>query len=101
MEGEFNAMTELYKTMPTMVPKPYSFGKCSIEGPETYFFLSQFVDMSDRVPGPNQLCSKLAQLHRTSISPTGKFGFHTTTCQGRIPWSVGWEAVGLRFSPKC
>lgn len=92
MEGEFNAMTELYKTMPVMVPKPYSFGKCNIESPETWFFLSQFVDMSDRVPDPNQLCSKLAQLHRTSISPTGKFGFHITTCQGRIPQSVGWES---------
>lgn len=92
MEGEFNAMTELFKTMPNMVPKPYAFGKCSIEAPPTYFFLSQFIDMSDRVPDPNQLCSKLAQLHRASISPTGKFGFHITTCQGRNPQSVGWES---------
>lgn len=92
MEGEFNAMTELYNTMPSMVPKPYSFGKCKIERPETYFFISQFIDMSDRVPDPNQLCSKLAQLHCNSVSPTGKFGFHITTCQGRTHQSVGWES---------
>ena len=92
MEGEFNAMTELYKTMPIMVPKPYSFGKCNIESPETYFFLSQFIDMTAGLPDPDQLCSKLVQLHLTSISPTGKFGFHITTCQGRIPQSVGWES---------
>lgn len=92
MEGEFNAMTELYNTMPSMVPKPYSWGKCTTEKPETYFFLSQFIDMSDRLPDPKQLCSKLAQLHLTSVSPTGKFGFHITTCQGRIPQCVGWES---------
>ena len=93
MEGEFNAMSELYKFMPNMVPKPHSWGKYRVGNPDTYFFLSQFIDMSDRVPDPNQLCSKLAQLHRNSVSPTGKFGFHITTCQGRIPQKSGsWES---------
>lgn len=101
MEGEFNSISELYKVMPNMVPKPHSWGKYHVGNPETYFFLSQFIDMSDRVPDPNQLCTKLAQLHRNSVSPTGKFGFHVTTCQGRIPQASGcWESSWTDFFAK-
>jgi protein-ribulosamine 3-kinase len=100
MEGEFNAMSELYKTMPTFIPKPHSWGKYRVESPETYFFLSQFIDMEDRAPNADQLCSKLAKLHRSSVSPTGKFGFHITTCQGRIPQAVAWESSWVTFFTK-
>lgn len=100
MEGEFNAMSELYKTMPSFVPKPHAWGKYQAENPDTYFFLSQFIDMSDRVPDPNQLCSKLVRLHRSSVSPNGQFGFHVTTCQGRIPQAVGWESSWTTFFTK-
>ena len=100
MEGEFNAMSELYKTMPSFVPKPHSWGKFHGENPETYFFLSQYIEMSDRVPDPDQLCSKLARLHRSSVSPTGQFGFHVTTCQGRVPQAVSWESSWTTFFTK-
>lgn len=97
MEGEYNAMSELYKTMPNFVPKPISWGRFRIGNPDTYYLLSDFIDMNDRIPEPNQLCSKLAQLHRTSISPTGKFGMHVTTCQGRTPQAVTWESSWTEF----
>jgi len=99
MEGEYNAMSELYKTAPNLVPKPHSWGKYRLLGgpDETYFFLAEYVDMSNRVPEPNQLCSKLAQLHRSSVSPTGMFGFHITTCQGRIPQAVSWNKSWTDF----
>lgn len=102
MEGEFNGMSELYKTMPNFVPKPHSWGKYLVGNPDTYFFLQEFIEMSDRVPDPNQLCLKLASLHRNSVSPTGKFGFHITTCQGRIPqavvsWESNWTALFARL----
>jgi protein-ribulosamine 3-kinase len=100
MEGEFNAMSELYQTMPEFIPKPYSWGKYHIEQPETYFFLSEFINMSHGMPDPNQLCSKLAQLHRKSVSPTGKFGFHVTTCQGNTPQQVSWESSWAIFFSK-
>jgi Fructosamine kinase len=32
----------------------------------------------------------LAQLHRDSVSPEGKFGFHTQTYNGNIPQDVRW-----------
>jgi protein-ribulosamine 3-kinase len=34
MEGEFNAMSELYKTMPNFIPKPHSWGKYRVGNPE-------------------------------------------------------------------
>ncbi|KAL3434764.1 Fructosamine kinase-domain-containing protein [Aspergillus tetrazonus] len=100
MEGEFNAQSELYKTMPEFVPKPYSWGEFDQPDLKTYFFLSEFVDMSDRVPEPNQLCTKLARLHRDSVSPTGMFGFHITTCQGNTPQDVSWESSWTVFFSK-
>lgn len=70
-------------------PKTHSWGKNRVSNPET---ISQFIDMSDRVPEPNQLYTKLAQLHRTSVLPNGEFGLHVTTCQGQIPQGSGlWE----------
>jgi protein-ribulosamine 3-kinase len=98
MEGEYASMSEIYKVMPDFVPMPYSWGR--YQNDEIYFFLSEFIDMSDRVPGPNQLCSKLAQLHRSSTSPTGAFGLHVTSCQGRIPQHVGWERSWTTFFTK-
>ena len=97
MEGEFNAMSEIHKTMPEISPKPYTWGKFKNEEPETYFVLFDYIDMSDRVPEPNQLCSKLAKLHRTSVSPMGKFGFQVTTCNGRIPQDVRWQSSWTIF----
>ena len=97
MEGEYNATSELYRTMPNFVPKPVAWGSYRVANPDTYYFLSEFIDMSDRTPEPNQLCSKLAQLHRSSVSPTGKFGMHVTTCQGRTPQAVNWESSWTAF----
>ena len=95
MEGEFNGLTEIRKTMPSLVPKPHSWGKYKIGNPDTYFLLEEFIEMDKEIclPDPDQLCSRLAELHKNSISPTGKFGFHITTCQGQIPQMTGtWEA---------
>ena len=100
MEGEFNSMSELYKWQPDLVPKPLAWGKYRIEEPETYFFLQQYIDMSDRVPDPEQLCKKVAQLHRNSTSPNGEFGFHITTCQGCRPQCVEWEKSWTVFFTK-
>ncbi|KAH9906959.1 Fructosamine/Ketosamine-3-kinase [Xylariomycetidae sp. FL2044] len=100
MEGEFNAMSELYKWAPEMVPKPHSWGKYALNDQESYFFLSEYIDMSDRMPDPNRLCAGIANLHRDSHSPNGEFGFHITTCQGRVPQDVSWEKNWTVFFTK-
>ena len=92
MEGEFHAMSALYKVDNLFAPEPYAWGKCRGPGPETYYFLLQYIRMSDDLPNAYRLCRRLAQLHRKSVSPTGKFGFHINTCQGKTQQSLGWES---------
>lgn len=92
MEGEFHAISALHAADNFIAPAAHSWGKRIVPGTDTYFFLLQYIDMSDRFPDPNQLCRRLARLHRTSISPTGKFGFHINTCQGKTQQAVGWES---------
>jgi protein-ribulosamine 3-kinase len=95
MEGEYHAMTELYNSMSNFVPKPYTWGK--YQGEKTYFFLSEFIDFNNSLPEPNQLGLKLAQLHQTSSSPTGKFGLQVTSYQGQTSQSVAWEKSWTTF----
>ena len=96
MEGEYNAMSELYKTMPNFVPKLISWG--SVVKLDTYYFLPDFIDMSDYLPEPSQLCLKLVQMHRNSISPTSKFRLHVTTCQVQTQQAVSWESSWTELS---
>lgn len=93
MEGEFHAISALHNADKFFVPKPHAWGKRNGPGPETYFLLLQYIDMSGCLPDPNQLCKRLAQLHRDSIAPTGKFGFHINTCQGKTQQALGWEST--------
>lgn len=44
------------------------------------------------MPEPVKLAKLIADLHKTSVSPTGKFGFHLPTYDGWQPQEVGqWE----------
>lgn len=45
----------------------------------------------DTAPDPEELAVKLAELHHRSSSPTGKFGFHVVTCDGKMPHTVDWQ----------
>lgn len=91
LEGEFHSMKELYKTAPKFVPKPYTWGKLNVSNPDTYYFLSDFIEMSNHNPDPVQFSTKLVELHQASVSPTGKFGFHVNTCQGNLAQQTGWN----------
>lgn len=97
MEGEYWAITELYKTIPRNIPRPIARGKFEREAPPTYFFLCDFIEMSQQVPDPAQLCSTIIELHQKSISPTGKFGFHVRTCNGRTPQATEWNSSWTAF----
>lgn len=100
MEGEYNAMCELYKTVPTMVPKPYTWGKFQLQGVDFYFFLCDFVDMRNQLPDPIQLGKRLADFHRASVSPNGKFGFGISTYHGKFPQYVDWDSNWASFFTK-
>ena len=100
MEGEYWAMMELYNTIPAAIPKPLARGKFKAENPATYFFLSEFAEMSDQVSDPDRLCTLISDLHRKIVSPTGKFGFHVRTCNGRTPQATEWDSSWTSFFAK-
>lgn len=80
--------------MPDNVAIPLAYGPLELN-PSTSFFLTPFRDLSDTLPSPAQLVEVLGKLHKTSVSPNGKFGFHVTTFNGVVPvvndWCDTWE----------
>jgi fructosamine-3-kinase len=90
--GEYESSKIIYDTMPDFIPQPIGFGRYRGPGPETYFYLSEFVDMDVTTPpDPAEFTSRLAQLHKLSKSPTGKFGFAVQTCDGDRAHVVDWQ----------
>jgi len=98
IEGEYESLKAMYAVSPGFIPEPYGWGHYSQDGKECYFLLEEFRLVGEQPPDPLRFIAKLAQLHKRSISPTGKFGFHTTTCHGKVPqmtdqWSDSWSEV--------
>lgn len=92
IEGEFHSLSEIHTLMPTFAPKPYAWGKFKKSPPDTYFILINFIDLETAAVDAMEFCSRLAQLHKNSTSPTGKFGFHITTCHGPNWQNTEWES---------
>lgn len=94
VSGEYISMKTLHDTLPYFTPAPYATGSYAAD-PDVHFFLCEFVEMSDDLPDETALASSLAELHKTGISPNGKYGFPVPTLQGTIPqyteWTDSWE----------
>ncbi|KAL8643914.1 MAG: hypothetical protein Q9226_008042 [Calogaya cf. arnoldii] len=91
LHGEFNSMCELYETAPNLVPKPYTWGSLNVSNPHTWFFLSDFIEMTNQHPDPVQLCTKLVAMHQASLSNSSMFGFYVNTCQGNLAQQTSWN----------
>ena len=100
LEGEFHGMFEIYKTVPSLVPRPYRCGQFRKNKVDTYFLLSDFIEMKEELPDPVALSKCLASLQQKSVSPTGNFGFFITTCHGKIPQHVAWDSSWTSFYTK-
>ena len=81
MCGEYLAISKFHKTMPALVFRPYEWERYKSDS-KIYFFVCKFVNISHRLPDPVQLGSLIAELHRKSVLPTGKFGFPVPTYDG-------------------
>ena len=90
VSGEFVFMTALHHAAPELVPVPLGWGTYAADA-NVHFFICSFVDMTNDIPDPEKLGSMLANLHKRSVSPTGKYGFSVPTYQGRIPQKVDWQ----------
>jgi protein-ribulosamine 3-kinase len=97
MEGEYLGDLEMHNTVPHFGAKPIAWGQCEKSHPPTWFILLDFYDMSMHLPEPTQFCSKLAEMHTISKSPTGMFGFQVPAVQGYIAQKVDWNSNWTEF----
>lgn len=98
--GEFESSKMIHSIMPDFIPQPFGFGKFKAQRTPaaTYFYLSAFIDMDvTTAPDPEEFMGRLAELHTTSRSPTGQFGFSVVTYDGNIPHTVKWESTWAAF----
>ncbi|EHK96155.1 hypothetical protein M7I_8141 [Glarea lozoyensis 74030] len=63
-----------------------------------YVWAWDFREPGEQPPDLVNFTARLVELHKKSISPTGKFGFHTTTCHGAITqftntWEISWAEL--------
>jgi len=99
VHGEFESMRAIHSVLPEFVPRPVAWSSFDAIQ-DTHFFLFAFRDMTNEMPDPYTFASLLSALHQKSISPTGKFGFHTTTYAGQLPQHVEWDASWETFFAK-
>src|SRR5271154_749131 len=90
LEGEYESAKAMHAVVPSFIPIVYAWGPLK-KGPG-YFLLSEFREVGQQPPDLAKLTMRLAELHKNSVSPTGKFGFHVPTCHGNLPQYVGWES---------
>ncbi|KAM0812592.1 putative protein-ribulosamine 3-kinase [Seiridium cardinale] len=94
--GEFKAMSEIFKTLPAIAPQPHGYGEYK-NRKGTYFFVCDYLNITHRLPDPERLGKKLAELHHKSRSPNGQFGFHCTTFDGEKPLNTTWDNSWTSF----
>jgi len=96
IQGEFESLKAIHGVSPSFAPRCHAWGK--YRESDTYFLLVEFREVGEQPPDPSSFTKRLAEMHKNSISPTGKFGFHITTCHAKLPqvtncWEDSWEAL--------
>jgi protein-ribulosamine 3-kinase len=98
LRGEFTAATEIHKVMPTLIPKPYGWGKMQSTSKDTYFFIGEIRRLEpDQRPDKTAFLKRLIELHWAGTSPNGEFGFSVETCDGAVPRDVTWQSNWADF----
>lgn len=94
VSGEYESMIALHSASPDLTPEPLAWGTFA-QADNAHFFLCEFIQMTDDLPDAEASMKKLADLHKTTPSPNGQYGFHVPTLQGTIPqftqWTESWE----------
>lgn len=103
IHGEFASMKAIQNVTPGFVAAPFAEGTMK-DQPSCYFYICQYLPIVDELVEPASFCEQIAKLHKNSISPNNKYGFHTITVKGDLPqkndYSDSWEsffAAGFRY----
>lgn len=91
LKGEFDALTQIGRSSPDLVPKLFGTGQFRDSSIPTYFVFMEFLDLETGAPEPVPLAKQLADLQSRSVSPTGQFGYPMITCQGPTPQNITWD----------
>lgn len=96
--GEYESTKQLYDIIPDNVPCAIGHGICA-GNPDRSFFIAEFRDMTDELPGTEELVQVIAKIHQKQ-SPNGKFGYPFTTFTGKHAvdnaWCDTWEECFTR-----
>lgn len=92
--AEYESQEALSAIIPNHVVAPIAWGY--YEGDDTKsFYLTRFHNLQPRLPPLPQFMAIVKKLHQSSVSPTGKFGFHCKTYWGppvmMNEWTNSWE----------
>ncbi|KAH9906757.1 Fructosamine/Ketosamine-3-kinase [Xylariomycetidae sp. FL2044] len=97
--AEYDAQQALSAVIPENVVPPIAWGFFENDNTKS-FYLTSFRRLSPRVPPIPKILAIVKKLHQTSISPTGKFGFQSTTYWGPPKmvndWTDSWEEYWSR-----
>ncbi|EAQ85348.1 hypothetical protein CHGG_09362 [Chaetomium globosum CBS 148.51] len=96
IHGEYESLKAIHAVSPIFGPEPYGWGK--YDGSDVYFLVAEFREVGEQPPNPVKFTKRLAEMHKKSQSPTGKFGFHVKTCHARIQqmtdcWEDSWATL--------
>lgn len=98
-EAEYEGQKALATCIPDNVVVPVAWGLLEKDNSKS-FFLTRFRHLCARSPPTLQLLAIVKKLHQSSVSPTGKFGFHVTTFYGPPiminDWTDNWEEYFTR-----
>lgn len=97
-EAEYESIKAIHAVSPDFAPQPCAWGPYKNASVPTFFLLTDFRGVGQQPPEPVKFTACLADLHKNSVSPTGKFGFHVKTCVGNIAgitacWESSWEVL--------
>ena len=99
VKAEYKSMKALHAVIPANIPEPLATGTF-VQDTNKHFYLAKFCEMRDELPSTSEFIGFISDLHQKSASPTGKFGFHTTTYGGNQAvdneWCSSWEEFYAR-----
>ncbi|PGH18077.1 hypothetical protein AJ79_00704 [Helicocarpus griseus UAMH5409] len=99
LKGEYEGTLAIHSVTNDFAPKPIARGTFRSR-PDAHYYICKFYELDERVPEPAEFCARLAELHKSSISPNGKFGFHVVTYNGNLPQENGYADTWEQFFTK-
>ena len=93
--AEYESQRELAAVIPDNAVIPVAWGMFEEKDKPKEFLITGFRNLQEGPPPHLQLLAILEKLHKSSVSPTGQFGFHVTTYNGPPKmvndWTESWE----------